>query len=235
MKNKYIQRASGMIWRNWQLKVPSKHSSVSPKFPLALKSFTSRATLRKQQATQTTMTMTVWGLQQNPETVSGQMKQRLKYSGRPKCVPGKMAWASDTQRTKTGSLGKEGWLPWVTYQSFSKPPFNILLLKDSTSPSAGCSSAQLFLNYAQGPLTFLTEFLLLPTQFYGGEMWSCSSFPGWRVHSRGTAATGRACAHLPTDGTGTYQMSSTVVWMGVDSLEGVGHSVCESPREKVGA
>lgn len=47
-----------MIPGNWRLKVPSKHSSVPPKFPLALKSFTSRITLRKQQASQTT-TMTV--------------------------------------------------------------------------------------------------------------------------------------------------------------------------------
>lgn len=37
--------------------VHSKHSSVLPKFPLALKSLTSRTILRKQQGLQTTITM----------------------------------------------------------------------------------------------------------------------------------------------------------------------------------
>lgn len=46
-------------------KVPSKHSSVPHKFPLVLKSLTSRTVPGKQQAHQTTITMTAWGLQQN--------------------------------------------------------------------------------------------------------------------------------------------------------------------------
>lgn len=73
--NKHIL-PRGTILRNWRLKAPSKHSSVLPKFPLALKPLTSRTTLRKQQGYQTTITMMAGGLQQNPGTVPGQMKQR---------------------------------------------------------------------------------------------------------------------------------------------------------------
>lgn len=88
--NKHIL-PRGTILRNWRLKAPSKHSSVLPKFPLALKSLTSRTTLRKQQGYQTTITVMAGGLQQNPGTVPGQMKQRPECSRRPKCVPGKTA------------------------------------------------------------------------------------------------------------------------------------------------
>lgn len=81
-----------------------------------------------------------------------------------------MARASETQRMETAGLwGRKAGCPGSHTKLFlSKLLFNIFLLKDPMSPSADCSSAELLLNYAQGPLIFLTE---PPPQVYSGENW----------------------------------------------------------------
>lgn len=54
---------------------------------------------------------------------------------------------------------------------------NIFLLKDPTSSSAACPSAELFLNYAEGPLIFLTE--SSPTPKFTGERNGRCTVGGW--------------------------------------------------------
>lgn len=117
-----------------------------------------------------------------------------------------MAWASDTLGLGffgEGRLAALGHLPVF---------LSIFLLKDATSSSADCSNAELFLNYAEGPLIFLTE--SSPTPKSTGERNGVLS-TSWngRCTVGGMAAllVGCMCAHKPTDRARIYQMNSMVL------------------------
>lgn len=88
------KKANIFCLRNNLKKLATKSSQqahfCAPKFPLVLKSLTSRTTLRKQQAHQITVTMMAGGLQQEPGAGPKTDETKPKCSRRLKCVPGNM-------------------------------------------------------------------------------------------------------------------------------------------------
>lgn len=130
----------------------------APKFPLVLKSLTSRTALRKQQAHQTTVTMMAGGLQQEPRDGPKRWNKNPNVLEDSRVSLG--TWLEpvkprerEQQVFGEGRLAAQGHTPVC----LSKAPFKISLFKDPTSSSADCADAGLFLSHVVGPLVFFTE------------------------------------------------------------------------------
>lgn len=195
-----------MILRNWQLQFTASTVLCSPKFPLALKSLTSRTILRKQQGLQTTITMIAWGHQRYPETFPGQMKQRPKCSRRPKFVPGKMVWGSETQRKETAGLWGDGRLAALGHVPDCVYLGPLLRSPFSQAPEQTAQDAEVGLSYLEA--TLVSHWTRHPPP----------SSPWGRAYGRGT--TPRCCVSVqkPPDHAGTYQKSCMILWLGVKKV-----------------